>query len=93
MPVSKIWYTSIRQMAGYDPKYQKRKQAIEEALEVLGPQARSVILTFLSSQKKIIIGSDYCSPIEEIGASLEELFGGGASLIMDSIATRELQPG
>jgi len=73
------------------PKYQRRKQAIEEALEVLGPQARSVILAFLSYQKKITIGSDYCSPIEEIGASLQGLFGGGASLIMDSIATKELE--
>jgi hypothetical protein len=74
-----------------DPKYQRRKKAIEEALEVLGPQARSVILAFLCHRKKITIGSDYCSPIEEIGASLEELFGRGAALIMDSIATRELR--
>jgi hypothetical protein len=69
-----------------DPKHQRRKEVIEE---VLGPQARSVILTYLNHQKKITIGSDYCSPIEQIEKSLE-LFCDGAELIMCAIADREL---
>lgn len=73
-----------------DPKHQRRKEVIEEVLVVLGPQARSVILTHLNHQKKITIGSDYCSPIEQIEKSLEELFGDGAELIMCAIADREL---
>jgi hypothetical protein len=57
---------------------------------VLGPQARYVILTYLNCQK-IAIGSDYCSPIEQIEECLEELFGDGAALIMYSVAARELR--
>lgn len=76
-------------MAEIDPRYHRRKKAIEEALDVLGPQARTIIIAFLADQKKIT--SNYCSSIEEIGASLKELFGSGAALIMDSIAVKELK--
>jgi hypothetical protein len=76
-----------------EPRYHKRKKAIEEALEILGPHASSIVITFLSSERKIIIDSNYCSPIEEIGTSLRELLGNGASLIIDSIAIKELRSG
>lgn len=78
-------------MTNVDPKYQRRKEAIEGALDVLVPEARYVILTYLNCQKKIAIGSDYCSPIEQIEECLEELFGDGAALIMYSVAARELR--
>jgi hypothetical protein len=77
-------------MTSVNSKHQIRKEAIERALEALGPRAKSIVLTYLSRQKKITVESSYCSPIEEIEASLEELFGDGAALIIDSIATREL---
>jgi hypothetical protein len=90
MPVPRYGYKHQYKMTkDANLKHQKRKQAIEGALEVLGPQARAVILAYLLHRKKIIIGNDYCSPIAEIEASLRELLGSGASLIMHSIMARE----
>lgn len=86
---SQIWTQKHQHKMAEDSnlRYRKRKQTIEGALEVLGPQAREIILAYLLHQKKIIIGNDYCSPIAEIEASLRELLG-GTTLIVHSIVTR-----
>lgn len=73
-----------------DPKHLKKREAIEGALEVVGPGAKSVILAYLGRHKKISLESDYCLPFEEIEESLEELFGSGAALIMHSMINKEV---
>jgi hypothetical protein len=77
-------------MARYlEANYQRRKVAIEEALDVLGQPAKRTILSYLY-HKNIILETDYCSPMEEIEEALEQLLGSSAALIMHLIAAREL---
>jgi len=77
-------------MARYvEVNYYKRKQAIEDALAVLGEPVKNLILSYLYHNNKIIIESNYCSPIEEIQKALEELLGSSAVLIMRLIEVRD----
>jgi len=71
-----------------EANYCWRKLAIEEALDVLGQPAKRTILSHLY-HNKITIGTDYCSPIEDIQEALKELFGSSVALIMHLIEAIE----
>jgi hypothetical protein len=76
-------------MARYlEANYQRRKVAIEEALDVLGEPAKRTILSYLHN-RNIEIETDYCSPIEEIEEALEGLLGSSTALIIQLVRARE----
>jgi hypothetical protein len=62
------------------------KDVAEQALEAFGQPGKAAVLSHMK-RHGIILQDDYCSPMKDIEAALEKIFGSGAPLFTQLITS------